>query len=317
MGVQVPPRTPIPVRFPQSRHRLNTPARVRPRRPRARRPDLASFPPSREAAATGQVIAPVIPPDASQGRGTPRRQCPWSAAGLPTSVARMAADHPSVARAGEGLQGADGRPAVRVPGQCMLGGETQAYRHEQLRYLLRIGAGVENPVRLPPSHRLGEQFALAAVGGEGSCLELWVALRVAPAVHGDQQAIDSVIPVLAEVLDGAQQLLHQDGQRRRLGVAQYRCYLAAERGRSLGHSGVDDLVLALEVAVDGAGRQAAAGDDHLHRYGLQAVLLQAEACRLQDVLAPFFPALWTDLGHDATIPQKEGTFSLEYTGPGI
>ena len=58
------------------------------------------------------------------------------------------------------------RPDVRVTGQCPLSGETQDYRHEQLRYLLRIGAGVEIPGRLPSSHRLGEQFALAAVGGE-------------------------------------------------------------------------------------------------------------------------------------------------------
>jgi hypothetical protein len=52
---------------------------------------------------------------------------------------------PSVAPARERLQGADVRPDVRVPGQCPLGGETQDYRHEQLRYPLRIGAGVENP----------------------------------------------------------------------------------------------------------------------------------------------------------------------------
>ena len=43
------------------------------------------------------------------------------------------------------------RPDVGVPGQCPLGGETQDYRHEQLRYLLRIGAGVENPA---DCHRL-------------------------------------------------------------------------------------------------------------------------------------------------------------------
>jgi hypothetical protein len=68
---------------------------------------------------------------------------------------------------------------------------------------------------------------------------------------------------------------------------------------------IDDLVLALEVAVNGTGRQAGAGDDHLHRHGFQAVLLQAGACPLQDLLAPGFPALGGDARDDLTVPKKK------------
>ena len=64
---------------------------------------------------------------------------------------------------------------VGVAGQCPLGDEPQGYRHQQLRYPVRIGAGVERPGRLPPSHRFGEQFTLSSVGGAGWRLEAGLA----------------------------------------------------------------------------------------------------------------------------------------------
>ena len=105
---------------------------------------------------------------------------------------------------GERFQGADVRLDIGVSGQCPLGDEPQAYRLEQLRYLVRIGAWVKRPGRLPPPHRVGEQFALSAVGGVGGRLEFGVALGVTPAVERDEQAVDAVTLVPPEVGDGAQ-----------------------------------------------------------------------------------------------------------------
>jgi hypothetical protein len=99
----------------------------------------------------------------------------------------------------ECVQGTD----VRLH-QCPLGGEPQDYRLEQLRYPFRVGAGVERPGRLPPSHRVSEQFALTAIAGADGRLESGVALGVAPTVQGHEQAVDAVLLVLAEVRDGAQ-----------------------------------------------------------------------------------------------------------------
>jgi hypothetical protein len=99
----------------------------------------------------------------------------------------------------ERVQGTGVRLPAGVSGQCPLGGEPQDYRLEQLRYPLRVGAGVERPGRLPPSRHAGEQFALAAVGGAGGRLESGVALGVAPAVQGDEQPVGPVMLVLAEV----------------------------------------------------------------------------------------------------------------------
>jgi hypothetical protein len=104
----------------------------------------------------------------------------------------------------ECVQGTDVRLHVDVSCQCPLGGEPQDYRLEQLRYPFRVGAGVERPGRLPPSHRVSEQFALTAIAGADGRLESGVALGVAPAVQGHEQAVDAVLLVLAEVRDGAQ-----------------------------------------------------------------------------------------------------------------
>ncbi len=93
---------------------------------------------------------------------------------------------------------------VGVSCQCPLGDESQDYRLQQLRYPVRVGIGVERPGRLPPPDCLGEQFALSAVGGAGGRLECGIALGVAPAVEGDEQAVDAAALMLAEVRDGAQ-----------------------------------------------------------------------------------------------------------------
>ncbi len=85
---------------------------------------------------------------------------------------------------GERVQGGDVRLRVGISGQCPLGDEPQDYRPEQLRYRLGVGAGVERPALLPPAYRVGEQAALAKVGGASGCLEAGVAQGVAPAVEG-------------------------------------------------------------------------------------------------------------------------------------
>jgi hypothetical protein len=77
---------------------------------------------------------------------------------------------------GKCLQGVDVRLRVGVAGHCPLGGEPQGYRHQRLRYRVRVGAGVERPGRLPPSGGVGEQLALPAVGGAGGRLGPGVAL---------------------------------------------------------------------------------------------------------------------------------------------
>ena len=178
---------------------------------------------------------------------------------------------------------------------------------------IRLGVcrGVERPGRLPPSHRVGKQLAQTGVGGAGGRLELGIALGVAPAVERDEQAVDVALLVPAEADDGAQHLLDELGERRRLGIGEDRREVLGHRGRPFGHDGVDDLVLALEVAVDGTGRQAGAGDDHLHRHGFEAVLLQAGACRFEDLLAPGLPALVGDPGHATTVPQTKRIFPLD------
>jgi hypothetical protein len=105
---------------------------------------------------------------------------------------------------GECLQGVGVCLHVGVSGQCSLGGEPQGYRLQKLCYPVRVGGGVERPGRLPPSDGVGEQVALSAVGGAGGRLESGIALGVAPAVEGDEQAVDAAGLVLAEVRDGAQ-----------------------------------------------------------------------------------------------------------------
>src|ERR1700734_4010607 len=66
---------------------------------------------------------------------------------------------------------------------------------------LREGGGGERPPPLPASHGVGEQLALSAVGGAGGRLQPGIALGVAPAVEGDEQAVDAVALVLPEVRD--------------------------------------------------------------------------------------------------------------------
>ena len=87
--------------------------------------------------------------------------------------------------------------------------------------------------------------------------------------------------------------------------------LAAHRGRSVGHDGADDLVLALEVAVDGAGRESGAGDDHFHRDGLEAVLLEAGASCFEHLFAAGLASLIRDPRHASIVPQRKRTFTLD------
>jgi hypothetical protein len=63
--------------------------------------------------------------------------------------------------------------------------------------------------------------------------------------------------LLAELHDGAQHLPDELGKRRRLRARQDRGEMPTHRGRTFGDDSADDLVLALEVAVNGTGRQAA------------------------------------------------------------
>jgi hypothetical protein len=60
---------------------------------------------------------------------------------------------------------------VGVSGERSLGDETEDDGLQQLRYPVRIGTGVERPGGLLPPDRVGEQFALSAVGGAGGRLE--------------------------------------------------------------------------------------------------------------------------------------------------
>jgi hypothetical protein len=67
MGVQVPPRTPIPGKFPLNQTQLEHIGRPPARAPLPAASEAAVAPPRREAAMTAQLIAPLIPPRALPG----------------------------------------------------------------------------------------------------------------------------------------------------------------------------------------------------------------------------------------------------------
>src|SRR5205823_2186769 len=61
--------------------------------------------------------------------------------------------------------------------------------------------------------------------------------------------------------------------------------------------GLEDVFLALEMAVDGGAGDARGGPDRIHPGGVEAVALEQLDGRVEDLVAPMRPALLARLGH--------------------
>ena len=204
-------------------------------------------------------------------------------------------------------------PDVGVAGQGALDHEPQADRQQQLRHRVRLHPGGYHPVGLPPLDDRHARFPEAPQASLQGRLELRVRLGVAPAVQRGRHPVKArrgAHPAAGVLNPGGQQFRDQLGRETRRRVDQDGRRGRADLAGRRGDGGRDDLVLPLEVAVDGAGGQAGTGDDHLHRHRLQPALQQAGPGGVQDLLTPGLPAFLSDPRHATSVPQKEKEHSL-------
>ena len=210
-------------------------------------------------------------------------------------------------------QGVGVGPDVGVAGQRALGHEPKADRQQQLRHRVRLNPGGYHPVGLPPLDDRHARFPEAPQAGPQDGLEFRVGLRVAPAVQRGRHPVNAgcgAHPAPGVVDPGGQQFLDQPGRDTCGRVDQDRRHGPADLAGGGGDGGPDDLVLSLEVAVDGPGGHAGPGDDHLHRHRLQPVLKQAGPGGVQDLLPPGLPAFFSDSRHVGQAYHKKKEHSL-------